>query len=74
LPAIYTSCPIPTLLEFSCFIDLTAPHSSLTVGPDGQVVRLVLVPCFSKTGTLVLVNLHTLQCQPITFEGRFKPI
>jgi hypothetical protein len=31
--------------------------------------RLVCVPSFIKTGTLVLVNLRTLQCQPLTFQS-----
>lgn len=33
----------------------------------GGQVRLVSVPNFSRTGTIVLLNLRTLQCHPITF-------
>eukprot|EP00730_Choanoeca_flexa_P000859 TRINITY_DN10369_c0_g1_i1.p2 TRINITY_DN10369_c0_g1~~TRINITY_DN10369_c0_g1_i1.p2 ORF type:complete len:167 (+),score=30.08 TRINITY_DN10369_c0_g1_i1:67-567(+) len=34
---------------------------------SGSSVRLVCVPSFSKTGTVVLVNLRTLECTPVTF-------
>lgn len=37
-------------------------------GLQGQVVSMVAVPSFHKSGTLVLVNLRTLDCQPMTFE------
>ncbi len=36
-------------------------------GPAGQRVRLVAVPSFASSGTLVLVNLRTLQCHPVNF-------
>ncbi|XP_072259009.1 DNA polymerase delta subunit 2 [Pyxicephalus adspersus] len=38
-------------------------------GPEGQRVLLLTVPDFSKTQTACLVNLRTLQCQPISFSG-----
>lgn len=43
----------------------------LLEGPGGASVRLVCVPSFIKTGTLVLVNLRTLQCQPLTFQSNY---
>ena len=42
----------------------------LLAGRQGQRVRLICVPKFSSTGTLLLVNLSTLQVQPITFDAR----
>ena len=39
----------------------------LESGPDGQTVRLVLVPDFAREHTCVLVNLRTLDCQAIAF-------
>ncbi|XP_040201981.1 DNA polymerase delta subunit 2 [Rana temporaria] len=38
-------------------------------GPEGQRVLLLTVPDFSSTQTACLVNLRTLQCQPISFSG-----
>lgn len=38
-------------------------------GAGKVVVRLVAVPSFARTGTLVLVNLRTLQCHPVKFDG-----
>lgn len=39
-------------------------------GPEGQKTRVVCIPKFSSSGTLVLVNLRTLKVQPITFDAR----
>ena len=36
---------------------------------SGAATRLLLVPAFAATGTLVLVNLETLACHPITFSA-----
>ncbi len=33
-------------------------------------MRLVCVPCFARTGALVLLNLRTLACHPITFGAQ----
>jgi DNA polymerase delta subunit 2 len=41
--------------------------SRIITGSDGQIVRLILVPSFAETHTIVLVNLRTLNCHPITF-------
>ncbi|EFJ48321.1 hypothetical protein VOLCADRAFT_81183 [Volvox carteri f. nagariensis] len=35
----------------------------------GPVVRLVTVPSFVRTGTIVLINLRTLACHPLRFDG-----
>jgi DNA polymerase delta subunit 2 len=35
-------------------------------GPQGQKVMLIAVPSFAKTGQLVLLNLRTLQCEPVS--------
>lgn len=43
--------------------------SKLITGPKGQVVRLISVPSFTKTSTIVLVNLKTLATHPITFNA-----
>lgn len=37
-------------------------------GDDGQQVRLICVPSFADTPTIVLVNLNTLNVHPITFS------
>eukprot|EP01102_Stenamoeba_stenopodia_P003891 TRINITY_DN14011_c0_g1_i1.p1 TRINITY_DN14011_c0_g1~~TRINITY_DN14011_c0_g1_i1.p1 ORF type:complete len:491 (+),score=111.38 TRINITY_DN14011_c0_g1_i1:187-1659(+) len=42
--------------------------TKLIEGDDGQIVRLILVPEFYKTQTIVLVNLETLECHPIQFK------
>lgn len=38
-------------------------------GPDGQEVLLVTVPEFSSTQTACLVNLRTLDCEPVSFSA-----
>jgi DNA polymerase delta subunit 2 len=40
-------------------------------GPDDQEVLLVSVPKFSQAATCVLVNLRTLDCQPMEFTTQF---
>lgn len=44
-------------------------ESSLVEGPAGQRVRVVMVPDFATERTAVLVNLSTLEAQPISFAG-----
>ena len=34
---------------------------------DGQEVLLLSVPKFSETFTLIMLDLETLECQPMTF-------
>ncbi|KXZ42854.1 POLD2 protein [Gonium pectorale] len=38
-------------------------------GAGGVAVRLVCVPSFARSGTIVLVNLRTLACHPVRFGG-----
>lgn len=38
-------------------------------GGGEAVVRLVAVPSFASSGTIVLLNLRTLQCHPVHFDG-----
>jgi hypothetical protein len=35
---------------------------------NGVTIRLVSVPRFSTTGTAVLLNMATLECQPLHFS------
>ncbi|XP_061762792.1 DNA polymerase delta subunit 2 [Nerophis ophidion] len=44
-------------------------ESKLLSGPDGQEVLLVTVPKFSSTQTACLVNLRTLECEPVSFSA-----
>ena len=44
-------------------------ESKAVIGPEGQRVRVVLVPDFAKEHTCVLVSLDTLECTPISFAG-----
>lgn len=44
-------------------------ESKLIKGPDGQEVLLVTVPEFSSTQTACLVNLRTLECEPVSFSA-----
>jgi len=45
-------------------------ESTLIEGSQGQKVRLVCVPSFSKTGVLVLVNVNDLSVETIQFAVR----
>lgn len=40
-------------------------RSLLHPGPNGQKVRVILVPSFAETGIMVLVNLSTLECSAV---------
>ena len=53
-----------------CFCDCADLQCPACAGREGQKVRLLCVPRFSSTGILVLVNLRTLNVQPITFDAR----
>lgn len=47
----------------------------LLLGPNGQKVRIVLVPSFKDTGIMVLVNLSTLECSAVHIsENGIKPV
>jgi len=41
--------------------------TKLVHGPEGQKVRLVLVPSFKESGQVVLVNTQTLECHTVNF-------
>ena len=43
-------------------------ESELMTGPSGGVTRVVLVPKFSETGQVVLVNTASLAVQTIRFD------
>lgn len=49
-----------------------AAHS-LDAGPDGSRTRVVLVPQFSNTGAIALVNPRTLECRKVTICPRRIP-
>lgn len=44
--------------------------TSLIEGPAGQQVRLIAVPKFKETGTLVLLDAETLEAETVTFSLR----
>ncbi|XP_061116266.1 DNA polymerase delta subunit 2 [Conger conger] len=44
-------------------------QSKRIAGPDGQEVLLVAVPDFSRTQSACLVNLRTLECEPVHFSS-----
>ena len=48
---------------------ITLALFGLLLAVNDSAVRLISVPRFSTTGTAVLVNLQTLECEPITFSG-----
>lgn len=50
-------------------------EDSLLNGPNGQKVRVILVPSFAETGIMVLVNLSTLECSAVHFsENGIQPV
>ncbi|CAG8519629.1 7560_t:CDS:10 [Paraglomus occultum] len=66
-------------IELDPFVLTRLPHvyfignqkeyaTSLVEGPDGRKTRIILLPSFAETGTIVLVNLSTLECQPMSFS------
>lgn len=36
-------------------------------GENGQKIRLIALPVFSETGSIVLLNLSTLECEQVKF-------
>ncbi|XP_041066114.1 DNA polymerase delta subunit 2 isoform X2 [Carcharodon carcharias] len=57
------------ILEWTLQIGHMSPTAPDTLGVDGQQVLLVAVPEFSATQVACLVNLRTLECQPISFSA-----
>ena len=43
-------------------------HACAAAGSNGQKVRLICVPKFSTSGILLLVNLTTLEVEPVAFD------
>jgi DNA polymerase delta subunit 2 len=43
--------------------------TDLTLGDDGQKVRIISIPKFSETGEIVLVNTSTLESEVIKFSA-----
>ncbi|PNF27792.1 DNA polymerase delta subunit 2 [Cryptotermes secundus] len=43
-------------------------QSKLYEGPEGQRVRLICIPAFSKAHSCVVVNLNNLDCYPVCFS------
>ncbi|KDR14460.1 DNA polymerase delta subunit 2 [Zootermopsis nevadensis] len=44
-------------------------QSKLYEGPEGQQVRLICIPAFSKTHSCVVVNLKNLDCYTVRFDA-----
>jgi hypothetical protein len=61
----------PFVLTVAPHIYFAANQSSydtrLVEGHDGQLCRLVCVPSFATTRTIVLININDLSCTPMTF-------
>ncbi|CAN1307133.1 DNA polymerase delta small subunit [Linum perenne] len=49
-----------------------APTTPNTLGPEGQIVRLVSIPKFCETGVAVMLNLRNLECHTVSFEAEFS--
>ena len=80
-PSAPDTLPCYPSLDVDPFIISSCPHiffagnqpsyeSKLLTGEENQKVRLVSVPDFSITKTIVLVNLDSsdFECTPITFD------
>ena len=50
---------------FKLFNDFIFP------GSNGQEVRLISIPKFSSTSTVILLNLRTLECETMSFSSDF---
>ncbi|KAJ3086026.1 hypothetical protein HK102_013588 [Quaeritorhiza haematococci] len=46
--------------------------TELVKGPNDEKTRVVLVPSFAETSSMVLVNLSTLDCKLVTFRDLFS--
>lgn len=46
----------------------SSPLLSSPLSDHGSRVRVVLLPAFSKTPTIALVDLQSLECTPVTFD------
>ena len=63
-PFILSECPhvyfVGNQAEFS---------AEVLKGENGQEVLTVAVPAFARTGTIVLLNLRTLEAKPMQFDA-----
>ncbi|XP_031263427.1 DNA polymerase delta small subunit-like isoform X2 [Pistacia vera] len=66
-PFMIESCPH---VYFAGNMDKYDTH--LLKGSEGQLVRLVSIPKFSKTGIAVVVNLRNLECHTLSFGTQFS--
>ena len=68
--------PLPLCMLFSFYLPVFYSRLSsflcYSPGPDGQQVLLVTIPEFVTTQTACLVNLRTLECEPMSFSS-FSP-
>lgn len=73
-----TLCCYP-FYEKDPFVISEAPHvyfvgnqekfdTKFIEGENGQKIRLIMLPIFSKTNTVILLNLSTLECEQIRFH------
>jgi len=63
-PFVITECP-----DIYFAGNQEAFSTKIIEGREGNKVRLVMVPEFSKTSSVVLVNLKNLECKEITFKS-----
>ena len=62
-------CCLALLFSSLIMCQHTSSSSLLLPGPDGQEVLLVSIPEFSSTQTACLINLRTLECEPVSFSA-----
>jgi len=43
-------------------------QTKLVEGPEGQKIRIILLPSFARDSTIILINLDTLECSPVVFN------
>lgn len=50
------------------FVGNQASFAEGEVSDGDKTIKLISIPSFSKTGTVVLMDLKTLQCTPVSFD------
>lgn len=63
-PFVIESCPHVMFVGNQSAFD-----TKVVTGEDGQVVRLISVPEFASTSTIVVLNLKSLECYPMSFTA-----
>lgn len=53
------------------FVGNQASFAEDSVKDGDKTIKLVSIPSFSKTGTIVLLDLQTLQCKTVSFDVTF---